>query len=101
MNRLKALGLVLVSAFAGAAIAMAATPVRAQFGQSQPPRLTVTGQPYESHDSFGNRLPAQPFYGSWQFISDSKSGGCWLLIKNEGDQRTSVLAPAPSAACQQ
>lgn len=101
MKRIRDFGLVLVGACAGAAIAIAATPVRAQFGQSPPPRLTVAGQPYESHDSFGNRLPAQPFYGGWQFIADSKSGGCWLLIKNEGEQHTSVLAPAPQAACQQ
>jgi hypothetical protein len=99
MKRIKDFGLVLVGACAGAAIAMAATPVRAQFGQKQPPRLTVAGQPYESRDSFGNPVPPQPYYGGWKFILDSKSAGCWLLIENGNN--SPALAPAPPAACQQ
>ena len=102
MKRIKDFGLVLLGAAAGAAIAMAATPVRAQFSQTPPPRLTVAAQPYESRDSFGNVMPPQPYRsGNWQFISDAKSGGCWLLINNTGSTNASVLAPAPSAACQQ
>ena len=104
MNRFRAFGLMLVGGAAGAAIALAATPVRAQLYGENPnsTRLVVAGQPYESRDNFGNRIPPQPYRsGNWQFISDTKSGGCWLLINNTGSTNASVLAPAPTTACQQ
>jgi hypothetical protein len=99
MNRFRDIALVFVGAAAGAAIAMAATPVRAQLGgQSRSARLMVAGRPYESKDAFGNPLPPQAYNGDWGFISDSQSGGCWLIMREGG---AVTLAPAPQQACQQ
>lgn len=48
----------------------------------------------------GARITSVPAGSNLEFISDSKSDGCWLaVLSSEGTRRIVSIAAAPAAAC--
>jgi hypothetical protein len=89
MRRVECFGWILMGFVLGTATTTGIATA-GQFRKDPPTRMVLTNAGY--HDSRG-----------FQFVRDSKTGGCWLLVRSNetGTPNPIALAEAPLQACQE